>query len=107
MKKFSFIILEKGHSVLPGGAIIQCDAPEWDEICTKEEISGDPLDILSIKAFLQTAYCMFGHIFNPDRHTPRQLYEALLSNNAYTVLLEGDIPENPLEYEKLPQDACD
>lgn len=107
MKKFSFIILEKRNSDLPSGVIIQCEATEWDELCTKEAFTGDQLDILSIRAFLQTAYCMFGHIFNPDTHTPRQLYEALLSNNAYTVIVEGDVPKNPLEYEELPTETCD
>lgn len=107
MKKFSFIILEKMNTDLPSGTVIECEAPEWDDICIKEKFIGDPLDVSSIRSFLQTAYCMFGHIFNIDTHTPRQLYEALISNNAYTVILEGDIPENPLEYEEIPQDTCD
>lgn len=107
MKIFTFIILEKDKSDLPKGVMVECEAPEWDEICIKEKFTGDYLDTLDIKSFLQTAYCMFGHTFNPDKHTPRQLYEALISNNSYQVFLEGDVPDNPLEYEELPPGACD
>lgn len=107
MKKFTFIILEKDKSDLPKGVMVECMAPEWDELCTEENFIGDYIDTLNVKSFLQTAYCMFGHTFNPGKHTPRKLYEALISNNSYQIFLEGDIPKNLLEYENLPPGACD
>lgn len=107
MKKFSFIILKKGNIELPNGVLVECEAPEWEDLATKENFIGDVFDVENLKAFLQTAYCMYGHGFNINRHTPRQLYEALICNNTYHVSLEGDIPDNPLAYEELSPEECD
>lgn len=107
MKKFSFIVLKKDKAELPNGVLVECEAAEWDEIVASEKITGDVLDVSSFKVFLQNAYCMFGHTFNIDRHSPRQLYEAIICSGTYQVLPEGDIPDNPLEYEELPPGVCD
>lgn len=47
-------------------------------------------------------------IHNPDRHTPRHLWEALSGNPEYDVQVRGDAPANLNEEdEELPPGAVD
>ena len=80
------------------------EAESADSPFEKENFIGDELDVLLLKDYLKTAYCIYGHTFNVESHTPRQLYEALSDNKKYEFQADGDFSLNE-EDDSLPDGA--
>lgn len=85
-------------------ALIEIEADNADSPFANENIIGNELDVALLRDYLKTAYCMYGHTFNLESHTPRQLYEALTENKDYEFHAEGDFSLNG-EDDSLPDGA--
>ena len=84
--------------------LVEMEAESADSPFEKENFIGDELDVLLLKDYLKTAYCIYGHTFNVESHTPRQLYEALSDNKKYEFQADGDFSLNE-EDDSLPDGA--
>lgn len=109
MKNYLFVVnLSAKSEKEPRLVFIDLQAEDWDELVAGEKITGDFFDTCELNHFLKyEAFCMYGHTFNPERHTPRQLYEALNSNSAFELTIQGDKPSTLYdEDEDLLPDEC-
>ena len=81
---------------------IHIETEEWDTPTETDFFEGEYPDIQNLKLFLRTAYCMYGHSFDLEFHTARQLWEVFKENRAnFTV----DPPCPPDDF-VLPDGAC-
>lgn len=81
---------------------IHIDSEDWDSPTETEFFDGEYPDVQNLKLFMRTAYCMYGHIFNSESHSARQVWEVFKENRAnFTV----EPPCPPEEFE-LPNGAC-
>lgn len=109
MKKYIFVINLSAKAENETRLVfIDLQAEDWEELTASEKITGDFFDTHELNLFLRyEAFCMYGHTFNPNRYTPRQLYEALSSNNGYEVTIQGDKPSKLYDAdEDLLPDEC-
>lgn len=102
MKEFNFTIRLDKNAKDSELVFIDAFADEWDEPVQEEKFIG--IASLVVQQYLKGAYCMYGKFFNFTRHSPRQLYEALLGNPEYEVVVDGEIPEETGE-DDLPPGA--
>jgi len=105
MKKYRFTIdfIDKGNHVFP--VFINLEAEGWWAISSNEQFSGDLADVAIVRHYLNRAYCMYGYLFNPERYIPSRLYEALLGNRDWRIIVDGDVPCNPFPNQELPPDT--
>lgn len=102
MAKFSFFALKKTRKSILDAVIIEVEAESWTHLVTHEEFYGIPINVIFLQEYLKTAYIMYGHTFDTERHSPRDLYEALTCYpHDHIVKVEGhnpddDPPEKPL-----------
>lgn len=102
MSKYLFTVDLK-NTEIPEPVFIECDAPDWREPVLSEKFIGifTPL----VTEYLSHAFCMFGQLFNVKRHSPQKLYEALISNDAWEITVDGvdcELPERLIFYDELP-----
>lgn len=86
MNEYSFMIAFKKGQSEP--AFIDCKAEGWNEPVQSEEIINlfaEPL----IKSYLACAFLAHGYLFNPERHSPCQLYQALINNPEWEIVVDG------------------
>lgn len=87
-------------------AFINCEADDWDEPVKAEKI----INIFAepfIKSFLSTSFISHGYLFNPERHSPYQLYQALINNPEWEIAVDGincDLPNSLLPSSDEPSD---
>ena len=86
MNKYSFMITFKNTQ--NEAAFINCEANDWDSPVESEKI----INIFAepfIKSYLSNAFISHGYLFNPTRHSPCQLYQALINNPEWEIVVDS------------------
>lgn len=78
-----------------GTIIITMHAEAWDSFPESVAYEGSGFQLTMFQNWMRTAFCMRGHMLNPQYYSPRQLYEALSVGWKYEWKVEGNVPEDP------------
>lgn len=92
---------------IPEPVMIESHAAGWEEPVNKEKFI-NRLVYPVVQDYLSHVFCMHGRLFNLARHTPRQLYEALINNHDYSVTVDGidcELPDDLTWEPSLPPGA--
>lgn len=104
MKEYNFTI-----EIVEGPAkgefvFIDVNSNDWDTFVTKERFIG--IASFLVQDYLSSAYCMYGQLFDQEKHSPRQIYEALSGNKDFNVVVDGEIPDDDEDNEdEMPSGA--
>lgn len=105
MNEYSFMLVFKNQDMEP--VFMECGAEDWKSPVAKEKI----INIFAreyVQNYLSHAFCLYGHLFDPRRHSPQKLYEALCANPEWEVSVEGincELPDNLFDAGDLPDNA--
>lgn len=68
---------------------------EWVGRVIHEEFTGLPANVAFLRFYLSTgASIKYGHLFDCERHSPRDLFEALCCREYQILKIEGHDPKN-------------
>lgn len=104
MNEYSFMIAFKKEEAEP--AFMDCEAEGWNEPVTHEKIINDFAKPY-IESYLAHAFVARGYLFNAKKHSPCQLYQALLNNPEWEVTVDGvncELPDPLVGPHDIPPD---
>lgn len=122
MKTFTFTVIDNESESMLNAVVIEVEAEKWcnlyidDHYTDKEKdewwgqvihekFIGLSINVMLLKDYLNDANIMYGQEFDPERHSPRELYEALLGTEYKILKIEGHNPDDDPPEKPLPPGA--